>query len=62
MTYSLVVVFLLTGHAYIEQAGLSLQSCAGQAAMRRQVTDIPKLKRQIGETEYHCIKEVISHG
>jgi hypothetical protein len=62
MTYSLVVVFLLTGRAYVEQAGLSLQACAGQAALHRQATDIPKLKKQIGEHRYLCIKESNPYG
>lgn len=62
MTYTLVVIFALTGKAYIEQTGLSLQACAGQAAMHRQITDIPKLKKQIGEHRYMCIKESSPNG
>lgn len=62
MTYTLVVVFALTGKAYIEQRGLSLQACAGQAAMHRQTTDIPKLKARIGEHRYLCIKESNPYG
>ena len=62
MTYMLVVVFTLTGKAYIEQRGLSLQACAGQAALHRQITDIPKLRARIGDHRYLCIEESKLHG
>lgn len=62
MTYTLVVIFLTTGKAYIEAQGLSLQACAGQAALHRQMTDIPKLTAKIGPHRYICIKESNPYG
>lgn len=59
MTYTLVAFFLLTGDAYIEREGLSLQSCAGQAAMSRQqfMNALPKLNGRIGEVRYLCVPD-----
>lgn len=59
MTYTLVALFLLTGNAYIERTGLSLQACAGHAAVARQ--DIlpvqEEIERAVGEIRYLCREE-----
>ncbi len=39
MTYTLLAIFLSSGNVYVERTGLSLQSCAGRAAMARQEAD-----------------------
>jgi hypothetical protein len=59
MAYSLIAFFLLTGDSYVEQQGLSLQSCAGQAAMARQayLAVLPKLNSRIGEVRFLCVAE-----
>lgn len=53
MTYTLVAVFMLTGQAYVERDGLSLQSCAGHAAMARQKAE--ELTVTVGPVRYMCI-------
>jgi len=55
MTYSLVAIFLATGATYIERDGLSLQGCAGRAAMARQ--EAAPLFRTVGEVAYQCRPE-----
>jgi lipopolysaccharide export system protein LptA len=55
MTYTLLAIFLLTGNAYVERTGLSLQSCAGHAAMARQASEV--LRDSIGRVEYRCAPE-----
>jgi hypothetical protein len=55
MTYTLLAIFLLTGDAHIERQGLSLQSCAGRAAMARQ--EAAPLFQYIGEVQYECRAE-----
>lgn len=59
MTYTLVALFLLTGGIYIERDGLSLQSCAGHAAMARQqyLAVLPQLNEKIGEVRWQCLPE-----
>jgi len=59
MTYTLLALFLLTGDTYVERDGLSLQSCAGHAAMARQefLAVLPKLNKKIGEVRWHCVPE-----
>lgn len=65
-TFSLIVVFTLTGMTYVEREGLTLQGCAGRAAMARQemLSVLPKLNSRIGEVRYLCIPErvVIAGG
>jgi hypothetical protein len=53
MTYTLVAVFMLTGQAYVERDGLSLQSCAGHAAMARQKAE--EIASSIGPVRYMCL-------
>lgn len=55
ITYTLLAVFLATGDSYPERTGLSLQQCAGHAAMTRQMTQ--ELYQFIGEVRYLCIPE-----
>jgi len=55
VTYTLLAIFLLSGDAYIERTGLSLQSCAGRAAMARQESEV--LQGVIGGVEYRCEPE-----
>jgi hypothetical protein len=55
MTYMLVAFFVATGQHYVEMRGLSLQGCAGRAAMRRQETE--ELFHLIGEVRYICEME-----
>lgn len=59
MTYTLIALFLLTGDAYIERGGLTLQACAGHAALARQqyLAVLPKLTPLIGEVQYLCVEE-----
>jgi len=59
MTYTLWALFLLTGNSYPERVGLTLQHCAGQAALVRQQTmpSLPKLDRRIGKVRYLCLPE-----
>jgi hypothetical protein len=52
MTYTLLAIFLATGQAYPERTGLSLQACAGRAAMARQEATV--LFPSIGPVEYRC--------
>ena len=53
MSYTLVAIFLATGQAYVERHGLSLQGCAGQAAMARQRA--AELQPIIGDVRFICI-------
>ena len=59
MSYTLVALFLLTGDVYVERSGLTLQGCAGHAAMVRQemLAVLPKLNKRIGEVQYRCVPE-----
>lgn len=59
MTYSLVALFLLTSDTYVERENLSLQSCAGHAAMARSqmLVVLPQLNKRIGEVRYLCVPE-----
>jgi uncharacterized membrane protein len=57
-TYTLLAVFLLTGDAYPERTNLSLQQCAGHAAMARPLA--AELYQYIGEVRYLCVPEVRS--
>jgi hypothetical protein len=56
MTYVLIAVFVLTGQAYVERRGLSLQECAGRAAMLRQETE--HIFEHVGDFRYLCVPEV----
>lgn len=53
MKYALVALFLSTGESYVERDNLSLQQCAGWAAMTRQET--ADLYQYIGEVRYLCV-------
>jgi hypothetical protein len=59
MTYTLVALFVLSGAEYIERDGLTLQGCAGFAALARQ--DLLPVQEQIesrvGEVRYLCRPE-----
>ena len=58
-TYTLITLFVLTGHSYVEREGLSLQGCAGHAAMERQAL-LPvqeELENRVGEIRYLCLPE-----
>jgi len=55
MTYSLVALFFLSGKAFVERTGLSLQSCAGYAVMHR--TQSLELVEKTGEVQYKCVEE-----
>ncbi len=59
MSYSLVVVLLMTGQMYVERSGLSLNTCADYAAMARQefLKDEKKLTERIGEVRFFCKPE-----
>jgi hypothetical protein len=57
MTYMLVAFFVATGQQYTEMKGLSLQECAGRAAMRRWQTE--ELFHLVGEVQYRCKKEAV---
>lgn len=55
MTYTLIAIFLASGQVYTERTGLSLQSCAGRAAMAR--TEAIDLFEVVGEVQYRCTPE-----
>ena len=55
MKYALVALFLATGESYVERKGLSLQGCAGQAAMTRAAT--ADVYQFVGEVRYLCIPQ-----
>lgn len=57
MTYILVAMFMLTGDSYVEQRHLSLQECAGRAAMARMDVAQSGIEDLIGEVRYLCLKE-----
>jgi len=61
MLYTLVVIFLAKGALYIEQRHLTLQHCAGQAALARmQYNDaLPQLDSKIGPVQYRCYPELV---
>jgi hypothetical protein len=54
--YLLVAVFTLTGQTYVERSGLSLQECAGRAAMLRQETE--HIFEHVGDFRYLCIPQI----
>lgn len=56
MTYTLVAIFLATNASYVERTGLSLQACAGLAAMVRQQI-LPDLEKKIGKVQMRCVPE-----
>jgi hypothetical protein len=55
ITYTLVALFVATGESYVERTGLSLQQCAGHAAMTRNETQ--HLYQYVGEIRYLCLPE-----
>ena len=55
MRYTLIAFFLSTGDQYVERTNLSLQQCAGHAAMARPLA--AELYQYIGEVRYLCIPE-----
>ena len=59
MSYTLIAIFMLSGDFYVERTGLTLQGCAGHAAMIRQemLAVLPKLNKRIGEVQYRCVPE-----
>lgn len=61
MTYTLVALFIASGAIHTERTHLSLQACAGQAAMSRQAIP-PSLTSRIGEVRFVCVKEKTRNG
>lgn len=59
MTYALVVFFTLTGQQYIERQHLTLQECAGHAALgRQQILPVQdEIEALVGEVRYLCVEE-----
>lgn len=59
MTYALLALFVLTGETFVERQGLTLEGCAGQAALARQqyLAVLPKLDPRIGEVRFLCVPE-----
>jgi hypothetical protein len=55
-TYTLLAVFVALGTQYPERTNLSLQQCAGHAAMARPLA--AELYQYIGEVKYLCVPEV----
>lgn len=55
MTYTLLAIFLASGNVYVERTGLSLQSCAGRAAIARQESQA--VVPLVGGVEYRCEAE-----
>ena len=60
MTYILVAIFLATGQSWVEDRHLTLQHCAGRAAMARQeyMEVLPKLSEKIGPVQWRCVPEI----
>ena len=58
MLYTLVAAFIDHGTVYVSQRHLSLQHCAGRAAMARTeyLASFPKLGK-IGDVRYYCLPE-----
>lgn len=57
MTYTLLFIVLLADKIYITDRGLSLQECAGRAAMNRSEYLAAGLVQKIGEVRYVCVAE-----
>lgn len=59
ITYTLVALFVSSGQVYVEDRHLSLQACAGRAAMARQqyLSVLPLLDEKIGPVEWRCVPE-----
>lgn len=57
MSYTLIALFLLSGESYVERSGLSLQGCAGHAAMARQQMLEADLILRVGEVQFYCVPE-----
>jgi hypothetical protein len=57
MSYTLIALFLLSGESYVERRGLSLQGCAGHAAMARQQLLEADLVLRVGEVQFYCVPE-----
>ena len=59
MLYALVVAFIDHNSVYISERRLTLQHCAGRAAMARTeyLAALPKLSAKIGEVRYYCLPE-----
>ena len=55
ITYMLVSVFVMTGESYVERRGLSLQECAGRAAMIKLETE--EIFEHVGDFRYFCLPE-----
>jgi len=62
MTYTLVAIFMATDATYVEREGLSLQACAGRAAMARMEYLRDGLDKLVGEVRWYCIPEHIEAG
>jgi hypothetical protein len=54
-TYTLLAVFVALNQSYPERENLSLQQCAGHAAMARPLAE--ELYQYIGEVKYLCVPE-----
>jgi hypothetical protein len=55
MKYTLVTLFLLTGEEYVEEKGLSIQECAGRAALLRIETE--EVAEHVEDFIYKCVPE-----
>jgi uncharacterized membrane protein len=54
-TYTLIAFFVALNQSYPERTNLSLQQCAGHAAMARPLA--AELYQYIGEVRYLCVPE-----
>jgi hypothetical protein len=55
VTYELITLFVLTGKVYVERDELTLQQCAGFAAVERtRLLEVPQLSELVGEVRYLC--------
>ncbi len=55
MKYTLVTLFVLTGQEYVEEKGLSIQECAGRAALLRMETEA--VAEHVEDFIYKCVPE-----
>jgi hypothetical protein len=56
-TYTLLFVLMLSSRVYVEDTGLTLQNCAGRAAMLRSEFLNSGLMTRIGDVRYFCVNE-----
>lgn len=57
-TYVLLAMFMVSGESYVEARDLSLQGCAGRAAIERARYLADGLDKLVGEVRWYCAPSV----